>query len=329
MRKGDAMKGVIRILAILLLVGSVVVAEAGQADFPKKGQVITIINPWAAGGASSLGARVLAAGLEKELGVPVLVVDKPGAGGQLGMTDLSQSKPDGYTIAYSALSSVVMNYLDPGRKATYQRKDIVGVAAHVSDVRVIGVSAKSSYKTAKDLAEAVKANPGKVKAGTNGALSDAHFAQLWFEKLAGGQFTHVHYRGAGESIPAVMGGHVDAYFGSTSELHPLVKSGEFRVLAVLGKKESKFLTDVKTAEAQGYPVFYTTYRDIYAPAGTPREIIDILARAIKKVMESEEHRKKIEGEMGIALEFQGPAEVEKSWDEMEKTMRELMPLARP
>ncbi len=289
---------------------------------------MTMIIPWAAGASSDIGGRLLAVGLEKELGIPVQVVNKPGASGQLGMTDLSQSKPDGYTIAYSALSSVCMNYLDPGRKATFQRKDVAAVAAHVGDVRAIAVNAKSPYKTAKDLAEAIKANPGKVKAGTVGAMSDTHFAQLWFEKLAGGQFAYVHYRGGGEAIPALMGNQVDTYFGSTSELHPLVKSGEFRVLGILGRKESLFLSGVKTAEAQGYPVFYTTYRDIYVQGATPKEIINTIANAIKKVMESEEHKKKMEGDMGLPLDFQGPAEVEKAWDEMEKTMKELIPLAR-
>jgi len=244
------------------------------------------------------------------------------------MTELAQSKPDGYTIAYSALSSVVMNYLDPGRKATFQRKDLAPVAAHVGDVRAVAVNAKSPYKTAKDLADAIKASPGKVKAATVGALTDTPLSELWFEKLTGGKFTFVHYKGGGEALPALMGGHVDVYFGSTSELHPLVKSGEFRVLGMMGKKESPFLPGVKTLEAQGYPIYYTTYRDIYVPGATPREIIEILTRAIKKVMESEEHRKKLEGEMGLELEYQDPAEMDKAWDEMEKAMRELIPLAR-
>ncbi len=85
---------------------------------------------------------MLAMGLEKELGVPVLVVDKPGASGQLGMTDLAQSKPDGYTVAYCSLPNVAMIYLDPGRKATFQRKDLASVAAHVSDVRAIAVHSR-------------------------------------------------------------------------------------------------------------------------------------------------------------------------------------------
>jgi tripartite-type tricarboxylate transporter receptor subunit TctC len=108
----------------------------------------------------------------------------------------------------------------------------------------------------------------------------------------------------------------------------MVKSGQFRVLEIFRKKESRVLPGVKTGEAQGLPIYYTTYRDIYAPAGTPREVNDTLAKALKKVMESEEHRKKMEGDTGLALEYQGPAEMEKAWDEMEKTMQELIPLAR-
>jgi tripartite-type tricarboxylate transporter receptor subunit TctC len=125
-----------------------------------------------------------------------------------------------------------------------------------------------------------------------------------------------------------MGGHVDTYFGSSSELTRYYKSGEFRVLAVLGEKETQFLPGVKTAKALGYPVSFTTYRDIFVPGGTPNEIVDTLAGSIKKVMGTEEHRKRMEDELNLLLEFQGPAEVNKAWDEMEETMKKLIPLAR-
>jgi tripartite-type tricarboxylate transporter receptor subunit TctC len=313
---------------LVCVVAVVVTAQGGQVEFPGKGQPVSLIIPWAAGGGTDIGGRIIAAGLEKELGNPVQVINKPGASGQLGMTELAQARPDGHTIAYSALSSVVMNYTDPGRKATFQRKDLSAVAAHVADVRAVAVSVKSPYRSAKDLADAITATPGKVKAATVGALSDAHFAELWFEKLTGGQFTYVHYKGTGEAIPALIGGHVDVYFGATSELHPLVKGGEFRVLAILGTKESPFLPGVRTMEAQGYPIFYTTYRNFYAPGGTPKEIIDTLSKALMRVMESAEHRKKMEGELGIAVQYQDPVEMAKAWDDMEKAMKDLIPLAR-
>jgi tripartite-type tricarboxylate transporter receptor subunit TctC len=315
------------LLAALLLVGFVV-TQSAAADFPRKGQPIMMIIPWAAGASSDLGGRMLAMGMEKVLGAPIMVVNKPGASGQLGMTELAQSKPDGHTIAYSALSSVIMNYVDPGRKATFQRRDLMSVGAHVADVRSFAVNAKSPYKTLKEVLEAAKANPGKIKAGTNGALTDVHLAQLWLEKLSGAKFAYVHFKGGGESIPALLGNHVDTYLGSSSELARFVKSGEFRVLAVLSENENKFLPGVKTAKAQGYPVFFTTYRNVYVPKGTPREVIDTLSQAMKTVMESDEHKKKLEGEMSLALDYQNPAEMDKSWDLLEGAMKELVLLAR-
>jgi tripartite-type tricarboxylate transporter receptor subunit TctC len=322
------MKRIMGVLAIFFLLAGADLAGAAKIDFPKKGQAITMIIPWAAGASSDLGGRLLAMGMEKDLGVPVLVVNKPGASGQIGLTDVARAKADGYVIGYCAMSSAVLPYLDTARKATFQRKDLIGVAAHVGDVRAVAVSTKSPYKTLKDLAEALKAKPGKIRAGTNGAMTDCHFAQLLFAKLSGGEFSYVHFRGGGETIPALMGGHVDTYFGSSSELTRYFTSGEFRVLAVLGEKETKFLPGVKTAKALGYPVSFTTYRNIFVPGGTPNEIVDTLAGSIKKVMGTEEHRKRMEDELNLLLEFQGPAEVNKAWDEMEETMKKLIPLAR-
>lgn len=249
------MKHIIGILAIALLLGSAGVGECGKVDFPKKGQPITMIIPWAAGASSDLGGRLLAMGMEKELGVPILVVNKPGASGQIGMTEVAKAKPDGYTIAYCALSSAVLPYLDTSRKATFQRKELMGVAAHVGDVRAVAVDAKSPFKTLKDLAEAIKANPGKVRAGTNGAMTDCHFAQLLFAKLSGGEFSYVHFKGGGETIPALMGGHVDNYFGSSSELTRFVKSGEFRVLAILGEKRASFCPALRRRRPRGIQSF--------------------------------------------------------------------------
>jgi tripartite-type tricarboxylate transporter receptor subunit TctC len=326
--RGKDMKRVILMLLVVLLVVGTVVTQSVAADFPRKGQPVTMIIPWAAGASSDLGGRMLAMGMEKVLGVPVMVVNKPGASGQLGMTELAQSKPDGHTIAYSALSSVIMNYVDPGRKATFQRQDLMSVGAHVADVRAVAVNARSPYKTLKDLLDAAKANPGKIKGGTNGALTDVHLAQLWLEKLSGAKFAYVHFKGGGETIPALLGNHVDTYIGSSSELARFVKSGEFRVLAVLSEKENKFLPGVRTAKSQGFPVFFTTYRNVYAPKGTSKEVVETLSKAMRTVMESDEHKKKLEGEMSLVLDYQNPAEMDNSWDLLENAMKELMPLAR-
>ncbi len=119
---------------------------ASAAEFPQKGKSIQVMVHWAAGGSSDLGARILAAGLEKELGTSVLVVNKPGAGGQIGYTALSQAKPDGYTIGSTNFPSAVSSYLDPNRKATYNRKSFELLALHVADPGIIAVKVRQSLQ---------------------------------------------------------------------------------------------------------------------------------------------------------------------------------------
>ncbi len=301
---------------------------AKKVDYPQKGKAISIIVPWGAGGGADVGARLLAGGMEKDLGVPVQVVNKPGASGQIGMTDLAQARPDGYTIAYSALASVITNYADPDHPATFQRKDILPIASHVADVRDIAVSANSSYKTVKDLIDAAKASPAKVPIASHGILTDSHITALWLEKLAGVKFAIVQFTGASTAIPAVIGGHAEAVFGSVSEHLPQVKNGELRVLGIMDSRESKLLPGVKTLEAQGYPIRFITRRALYAPAGTPNEILGIISGSIKKVMDSEEHKKKLEDDLGLQLEYLGPDQLADEWNQQEKQIQELMPLAR-
>ncbi len=299
-----------------------------KVDWPVKGKPITMIVPFAAGSASDIGARLLSTGLEKELGTSFQVVNKAGANGQLGMTDLAQAKSDGNTFAYIALSSVVTHYSDPEVKPTYYRKDIMPVAEHVIDVRALSVSAKGPYKTLQDLVDAAKSAPNKVKAAGLGVLSDTHITTIWLEKLTGAKITMVQFGGGSQAIPALMGGQVDMYNGSTSELIPMVKSGELRVLGVMSKSESKFLPGVKTMEAQGYPILYGTRRAIFAPAGTPKEIVDTMTTAIKKVMDSPAHKDKVEGEMGLQLAYLDPAQLDAAWTDEESVMKEFITMVR-
>jgi len=153
-----------RIAAVLMVAALLWAASpGGAADFPQKGKAIQVLVGFAAGGSSDAGARILASGLEKELGASVLVVNKPGASGQIAYTALTQAKPDGYTLVNTNFPSSIISYLDPARKATYTRKSFEVLALHVIDPGLIAVKADSPHKTLKDLVEAAKANPKKVK----------------------------------------------------------------------------------------------------------------------------------------------------------------------
>jgi tripartite-type tricarboxylate transporter receptor subunit TctC len=322
-----------RILAVLIvsLVWftslSVLPATASEkVVFPQKGKAITIVVGWATGGGADISARVVAGLLEKELQTPVTVVNKPGAASQIGATAIAAAKPDGYTLGQTVLPGTITVYLDPARKATFNRSSFVPVALQTVDPICIGVRSDSPFKTIKDLVEYAKANPYKLKAGTGGVLSLPHLAELQLQKEAGIKFSIVHFQGGAEQANNLLGGHTDMIFDFPVVLMPHVKSGAFRPLAVMDRKETKFLPGVKTLESMGYKGYANTSRVYALPAATPAEIVEVLATAIKKVMDTPEHIQKMD-QLGSLSTYLGPADTAKLWADMEEQTAVLMKLA--
>lgn len=301
---------------------------AEKVDYPAKGKTITLLVHWAAGGSSDVGARLLAAGMEKELGTKIEVVIKAGAGGQVGYTALTQAKPDGYTFGSTNYPSAVVSYLDPERKATYSRKDFQLLGLHVVDPGVVAVRKDSPFKTLKDVIDAAKANPKKVTITTTGIQSDEHFALLQLQKLTGAQFAFVHFaEGSAPAITAVLGGKVDAFCGNVGDLLAQYKSGEMRILGVMDKEQSPFYPDVKTFAAQGYNLESSSSRGFSAPGGTPKGIVDILSGAMQKTIASDDHKKKM-AEMGLTLRYMNPDQYNAYWTEYENMIKDLLPLTK-
>jgi tripartite-type tricarboxylate transporter receptor subunit TctC len=320
------MKRVAVFAVILLLVGSTV---AVAADFPAKGKSVSIILGTSAGGSTDVGARILAAALEKDLaatGTRFQVENKPGAGWQIGLTALARSRTDGYTIGFTILPQTITNYLDPERQAVFERKSFQPLGMQVVDPGVIAVKASSPYKTLKDVIDAAKANPGKLKASSTGILSDDHLAILQLGKLTGAKFAIVQFDGSAKAMTALLGGHTDVYFGNIGDTFPQAKAGEVRVLGVMDDDESKFLPG-KTTFSQGIKLESSSSRGLSAPAGTPKEIVDFLAAAIKKAIADPEHMKKME-EQGLTVRYMDPARMEKYWSEMEEQIKPLMGMAK-
>jgi tripartite-type tricarboxylate transporter receptor subunit TctC len=308
-----------------LLATAIALGPAEAAAFPQKGKPIQIILGFAAGGASDVGARILASGMEKELGTPVVVVNKPGAGGQISYTELFRAKPDGYTIGNINFPGAIGSYLDPTRKAIYNRKGFQPLALHVFDPGVLAVKADSPFKSVKDIIDAARANPEKLTITTTGIKTHEHFAVMMLQKIAGVKFAIVHFaQGSVPAITAVLGGKIDIECDNVGDLLPHVKSGGMRIIGVMDNQESPFYPGVKTLEAQGYKVYSASSRGFALPQGTPREIVDTLSTAIKKVINSEDHKKKMT-DMGLTLRYMGPEEYGKYWDENEKMIAELLP----
>jgi tripartite-type tricarboxylate transporter receptor subunit TctC len=318
----------IAILVGLVMLSIVMSLPAQAADFPQKGRAIQLMIGFAAGGSLDVGARIMASGLEKELGTPVLPVNKPGAGSQIMYTILTQSKPDGYTIGTVTFPSAIVSSLDPARKATYSRKSFELLAQHVTDPSVIAVKANSPYKNLKQLIEAAKTKPKTITITTTGVQSDEHFALLQLQKLTGAQFSLVHFsQGIAAALPPVLGGKVDVFCGNVGDLLSQYKSGEMRLLGVMDSERSEFYPDVKTFEEQGYKLYSASSRGFAAPAGTPKEIVDILSNAMKKMVATPEHKKRMM-DMGLTLRYLDPVQYDKYWTEYEAMVRELLPLTK-
>jgi len=268
-------------------------APALAQDFPRK--AIQLVVAFPAGGSTDIGARIMAAIAEKEIGQPVVVVNKAGAGGQVGWSEVSRARPDGYTLAFVNLPGMNTIILDPERKAIFGIDSFIPVINQVLDPGIIWVKGDSPYKTLADLVEAARKNPGKISACTTGILSDDHLAILMLNEAAKTDFRIVHFDGGAQQLTAILGGHVEAAFDNIGSILKRVQSGEVRVLAVMDPERSKFLPDVPTTKELGYPsVVSSSTRGVAAPKGTPPAIVKAVENAFRKAIENPEHVKKME-----------------------------------
>ncbi len=299
---------------------------AKALDYPAKGKTITLIIPWPAGGATDANGRLIAAALEKELQVPVQAVNKPGASAQVGITEAVQAKPDGYTIVMTNLPSSITSYLLPERKAIYGRKDLMQVANQVTDPQGIAVSKNSPYKTLKDLVAAAKPKPGQVTIADTG-INTGDLATLLLQQAADVKFASVHQEGDAANMTSLLGGHVEASMNTLSVHLPYLKSGDVRVLALFDKERSKFAPDVPTAEEQGYKVHFQSVRGFSVPGGTPQPIIDLLSTTVKKAMDGDDMKKKLD-EMGVSQRYMDSKEYAKFWDEYEAMIKPIVLMPR-
>jgi tripartite-type tricarboxylate transporter receptor subunit TctC len=298
------------------------VTSKPAVTFPKANKSITMIVPFAPGGLTDISARVLAPALADELGVTVEVVNKPGASSQIGLTGLSQSKPDGYTFGYTLLPTTPNAYLDPARKAAFDADSFIGFANYFSTPIVAVVNKDSKFKTVADLVAAAKANPAKVSVGTGALGGPADMGRVLLEQSTGIQFANVQFDGGGPTNVALLGGHIDAAFSSVPEVLQYVKSGQSRVLGVMSAEEVSLLPGAKTFKSEGFDLTMASTGVISVPAGTPKAIVERLSEATRIAMETAEVIKKAD-ELGFLLQYMTPDEVAKEWAASEEQVRSI------
>jgi tripartite-type tricarboxylate transporter receptor subunit TctC len=287
---------------IISLVAIVVVILASRAypqGYPTKPVSLMVAYP--AGGSTDVGARILASIAEKDLGQPLVVLNKAGAGGQVGWTELVRQKPDGYYIGFINLPATNTVILDPDRKATFDIGSFTAIINQVLDPGVIYARPDSPYKSLKDIIEDAKKRPGEVRAGTTGILGDDHLAILMLEEAAKVRFRIVHFDGDSPQLTALLGGQIDVSFLNVGGITPRVKAGQVRPILVMDREKSKFYSDVPTSVEVGYPsVISSSTRGIVGPKGVPEPIIHKLQDAFKKAMGNPEHMEKMD-KAGLAV----------------------------
>jgi tripartite-type tricarboxylate transporter receptor subunit TctC len=301
---------------------------AGGSDFPKKGKSIELVVAFASGGAVDTAARLVQPILEEELGTNVEVINKPGAGGQIGYTELTNSKADGYTIGATGSPSVVVSPLDESRGATYTRESFQPLGRQVIDPAVIAVQPDSPYNTLADLFDAAKAEPKALTASTTGLQTGEHFALAQIEEATGAAFAPVHFsEGSSQATTAFLGKHVDVLVANVSDVTDLVKQDKVKVLGVMTTERAPSLPDVPTFAEEGYEVEAGTVRGYSAPAGLPDDVAEKLEAALKTAIEDPEVVQKME-DLGLQTDYLPAQEYADYWAEQEEDFKKVLPLVQ-
>ncbi|CAN7727109.1 tripartite tricarboxylate transporter substrate binding protein [Variovorax paradoxus] len=285
-------------------------AVPARAAFPDK--PIKLVVPFAPGGGTDLVARTMAIAMGQELAQPVIIDNKPGAGTIIGTDAVAKSAPDGYTMVMATVAHVVNPSLQPKLPYNHDKAFapvmLVGISPNVLVVR-----ADSPLKSVKDLVDAARAQPGKLFFASQGAGTSAHLAGELFKNLTKTDITHIPYRGAGPAITDLLGGQVDVMFATAAAVGSFVESGKLRALAVTTATRSTAhaLAKVPTIAESGVPGYVAdSWYGLYAPAGTPADVIARLNAAAKKVVQTEAFRKRVESE-GLVINGGSPQDFDK------------------
>jgi tripartite-type tricarboxylate transporter receptor subunit TctC len=278
-----------RIAAAVLLAMLAGAPLARAEPFPSR--AVTLVVPFPPGGGTDTGSRLVATRLAQRWGQPVIVENKPGAAGMVGADYVSKAKPDGYTLMMGNIGTQSIN---PSlyRKMPYNPDGAFAPVTLVAELPLVMLAGPAvTAKTAKEIIALARANPGKVTYSSSGPGGSMHLAGALFEKATNTELLHVPYKGGGPAITDLIAGHVDISFATILESSGHVKAGRLRAIAATSDKRSPALPEVPTLAETDIPGFNTgSWIGIVAPAGTPREIVDKIARDVREVVSSPEVR---------------------------------------
>ncbi|MEO8656757.1 MAG: tripartite tricarboxylate transporter substrate binding protein [Ramlibacter sp.] len=280
-------------------------APALGQTFPSK--PIKIVVPYTPGGPTDIAARIVGQKLSEALGQPVVIENKPGAGGNIGADAVAKAPADGYTLLLVTTGHTINPALYP--KMTYDlKKDLAPVSQLTSGPMVVAVTPSLGVNSIKELIALAKAKPGTLNFGSAGNGSSTHLAPELFSMMAGIKMNHIPYKGSAPALSDVMAGNAQVAFDFMTSAMPFVRSGKLKGLATTGATRSPAAPELPTVAEAGVPGFEVIgWNGVMAPAATPPEVIARLNAEIKKVLDLPEVKERIAG-MGSSAYWNTPAD---------------------
>ena len=284
-----------------------------QEAYPSK--PITMVVPFPPGGVADIVGRPLAQTMQKHLKQPVVVVNRTGAGGAVGMAAVAKAPPDGYTILMGLSSISIFPVSDRinGKAPPYELDDFAPIALVTADPTVLVVRADGPYKTLKDFVDAAKKSPGKINYSSSGVYGTLHVAMEIFANAAGIKLFHVPYQGGGPAVTALLAGQVEASAQGPAAAIGHIKGGKMRALASWGTERLKLLPDIPTFKELGYNAEFYIWSGVFAPAGTPEPILAKLREAVRESATSGDFKDAME-KVQTPVSYLDAPEFKKYWD---------------
>jgi tripartite-type tricarboxylate transporter receptor subunit TctC len=272
------MRGVLALAAVLAMA-----APAQAQDWPQR--QVTIVVPFAAGGSADLLARILQQHMQAKFGVPFLVDNKSGAGGSIGTGVVAKAPADGYTLLVGTVSSIAINAFLYTKLNFDVARDLQPISLLVRFPNLLFVSPKLPVRTVPELIAYLKENEGKLNYGSSGNGTSSHLSSVMFELASKTKMTHIPFRSTGEVVNSMLGGNIDLAIDSMTTTWPFAEAGNVRALAVTTPQRSTTAPDLPTISEtlSGYEA--TAWQGLFAPAGTPRPIVDKIAAEVRRVWE--------------------------------------------
>jgi tripartite-type tricarboxylate transporter receptor subunit TctC len=319
--------GVLPLAAFIALAGAGLCANAA-GEFPDSARTVELAVPYAPGGPVDVATRVIQSPLSKELGIPVVVVNRPGAGGAVGMESVLRAKPDGYTLAATANATLV-TVPAVNTNVSYGLSDFAAVGSYAVDYQAIISRPDSRWKTIEDFVAYARQNPGKLSYGSSGTGGVSYFNMEILKMTEDLQITHVPYQGTGPVKTAILGGHVDVATSAMGAFTPLVQANKLVFLIVTSPKRLANLPDVPTMQEKGIKsAALNTVMMVLVPAQVPPQALARLRAALASVMSQRAVKEQLEA-AALIPDYQTPeatvADLQAEINSVKSVMKKMKP----